>query len=65
MTFLSQATPIARRFEIWVPTRANGTVTVRRLQQNADLASLYTSKTIRRAKAHRRRLGDGHAAINI
>ena len=54
MTFLSaQATPIARRFEIWVPNPSRTELVFQSgdCSKNADLASLYASKTIRRAKA--------------
>ncbi|WMT72854.1 GAF domain-containing protein [Bradyrhizobium sp. Ash2021] len=49
MTFLSaQATPIAKRFEIWVPDRARSALVFHSgdCSKNTDLASLYASQTI-------------------
>jgi hypothetical protein len=49
MTFLSaQATPIARRFEIWAPNEARTALEFRSgdCSKNADLTSLYAGKTI-------------------
>jgi hypothetical protein len=54
MTFLSaQATPIAKRFEIWVPDQARTALIFNSgdCSKNTDLASLYASKTIGKAKA--------------
>src|SRR5258708_4993753 len=53
MTFLSaQATPIARRFEIWVPNPARTELVFQSgdCSKNADLTSLYASKTIRKGE---------------
>ena len=49
MTFLSaQATPIAQRFEIWVPNAARTALTFHSgdCSKGADLASLYAGKSI-------------------
>src|SRR5436190_1702064 len=49
MTFLSaQATPIAKRFEIWVPNAARTALVFQSgdCSKNADLTSLYAGKTI-------------------
>ena len=49
MTFLSaQATPIAERFEIWVPNEARTALVFRSgdCSKNTDLDALYASKTI-------------------
>jgi hypothetical protein len=49
MTFLSaQATPIAKRFEIWVPNPARSALVFHSgdCGRNTDLGSLYASKTI-------------------
>ena len=49
MTFLSaQATPIARRFEIWIPNEARTALEFQSgdCSKNADLDSLYAGKTI-------------------
>src|SRR4030081_1069755 len=51
MTFLSaQATPIAKRFEIWVPDATRTVLTFQSgdCSENADLATPYASKTIRK-----------------
>ncbi len=53
VTFLSaQATPIARRFEIWVPNEARTALLFHSgdCSKQADLATLYASKTIRRGE---------------
>jgi hypothetical protein len=53
MTFLSaQATPIARRFEIWVPNPARTALVFQSgdCSKNADLSSLYASETIRKGE---------------
>ena len=53
VTFLSaQATPIARRFEIWVPDETRSALTFHAgdCSKQADLASLYTSRTIRKGE---------------
>src|SRR4029079_18309028 len=53
MTFLSaQATPIARRFEIWVPNPARTELLFqsRDCRKDTDLASLYASKTIHKGE---------------
>src|SRR5947208_10115571 len=53
MTFLSaQATPIARRFEIWVPNPSRTELVFQSgdCSKNANLASLYASKTIRKGE---------------
>jgi hypothetical protein len=53
MTFLSaQATPIARRFEIWVPDASRTVLTFQSgdCSKNTDLATLYASKTIRKGE---------------
>ena len=53
MTFLSaQATPIARRFEIWVPNPSRTELVFQSgdCSKNADLTSLYASKTIRKGE---------------
>jgi len=53
MTFLSaQATPIARRFEIWVPNPSRTELVFQSgdCSKNADLASLYASKTIQKGE---------------
>ena len=65
MTFLSaQATPIARRFEIWVPnaSRTATGVSVRRLQQECRSGGTLCVKNHRQGRRqHRRRLGHRHA----
>jgi hypothetical protein len=53
MTFLSaQATPIARRFEIWVPNAARTALAFHSgdCSRHADLSSLYAGKTIRKGE---------------
>jgi hypothetical protein len=53
LTFLSaQATPIARRFEIWVPNPSRTELVFQSgdCSKNADLASLYASKTMRKGE---------------
>jgi hypothetical protein len=53
MTFLSaQATPIAQRFEIWVPNAARTALTFHSgdCSKGADLASLYAGKQIGRGE---------------
>jgi hypothetical protein len=53
VTFLSaQATPIARRFEIWVPNEARTALVFQSgdCSKQADLATLYASKIIRRGE---------------
>ncbi|MFB9263876.1 GAF domain-containing protein [Bradyrhizobium erythrophlei] len=53
VTFLSaQATPIARRFEIWVPNEARTALVFHSgdCSKQADLAALYAAKTIRRGE---------------
>lgn len=53
VTFLSaQATPIASRFEIWVPNEARTALVLQSgdCSKQADLATLYASRTIRRGE---------------
>ena len=53
MTFLSaQATPIAKRFEIWVPDASRTVLTFQSgdCSKDADLTTLYASKTIRKGE---------------
>ncbi|QIG93572.1 MULTISPECIES: GAF domain-containing protein [unclassified Bradyrhizobium] len=53
VTFLSaQATPIARRFEIWVPNEARSALLFDSgdCSEQSDLATLYAAKTIRRGE---------------
>ena len=53
MTFLSaQATPIARRFEIWVPDASRSALVFQSgdCSKQADLTALYDGKTIRRGE---------------
>lgn len=53
MTFLSaRATPIAMRFEIWVPDASRSVLTFQSgdCSENTDLATFYASKTIRKGE---------------
>jgi hypothetical protein len=53
VTFLSaQATPIAQRFEIWIPNEARSALVFYSgdCSRQADLASLYASKRIHRGE---------------
>ena len=53
VTFLSAlATPIARRFEIWVPNPSRTELLFQSgdCSKSADLASLYASRTIRKGE---------------
>ncbi|UGY16173.1 GAF domain-containing protein [Bradyrhizobium septentrionale] len=53
VTFLSaQATPIARRFEIWVPNEARSALVFHSgdCSEQSDLAALYAAKTIGRGE---------------
>ena len=53
LTFLSaQATPIARRFEIWVPNETRSALTFRSgdCSEQADLAVLYAARSIARGE---------------
>src|SRR5437879_4493404 len=53
LTFLSaQATPIARRFEIWVPNEARSALIFRAgdCSTQTDLAALYAQKSIARGE---------------
>ena len=65
MTFLSaQGTPIAERFEIWVPNESRSALVFQSgdCSRNTDLDALYASKTIGKGEGiHWRRLGDRHA----
>ena len=65
MTFLSaQATPIAQRFEIWMPNAARTGLTFHSgdCSKGADLASLYAGKSDRQGRGlDRRRLGNRNA----
>lgn len=53
LTFLSaQATPIARRFEIWIPNETHSALVFRAgdCSAQADLAALYAEKSIARGE---------------
>src|SRR4051812_14520276 len=53
MTFLSaQATPIAKRFEIWMPNQERSALIFQSgdCSKNAELESIYASKSIRKGE---------------